>query len=312
MHEATTILTTVIALVVVFLFAIQKFSHQIQLVTGERLKKILNNFTDTPIKGVASGALITGILQSSTATSVILVGLVNANIITSFNAIGVVIGANIGTTITAQLVALNMTYIAPILVIIGFIISHVNSRFMKYGKSIFYFGIIFFSLFIISNTVEPLKDSAVIKNILASMNNPYSAIAIGAIITAIFQSSSVFTGLVVILAGSSLVSLPAAIGFMLGSNIGSPLTAIVASTGANFEAKKVAIAHVLFNIVGVLIFIPLIYPFMSLLRFISTDEVQQIVNAHFLFNIICAIICLIFFKRFENLVHKTTSLMYKS
>ena len=310
--NVTTIITTVLSLVVIFLFAIQKFSHQVQLIAGERLKAILNRWTDKPIKGVVSGALITSIMQSSTATSVVLVGLVNAGVIASYNAIGVVIGANIGSTITAQLVALNMTYIAPIIVIFGFIITHTQSRFRKYGKSIFYFGLIFLTLFIISNIVAPLKDNLDLQNILSAMNNPYKAILVGAIVTAILQSSSVFTGLILILTLQGLVTLPAAIGFMLGSNIGSPLTAIVASTSANFEAKKVAIAHVLFNVVGVLIFTPFIIPFEKLLRFISNNEIQQIVNAHFLFNITCAIICLAFFEHFEKLVRNVTKILYKN
>lgn len=310
--DTTTIITTVLSLVVIFLFAVQKFSHQIQLVAGERLKTLLHNFTNNPIKGVLSGALITGIMQSSTATSVILVGLVNAGLIASKNAIGVVIGANIGTTITAQLIVLNMTYIAPLIVIIGFIITHTQSRFKKYGKSIFYFGLIFFSLFIISNIVAPLKYNVGLQDFLSSMNDPYKAILIGAVITAILQSSSVFTGLTLILATNGFVTLPVAVGFLLGSNIGSPLTAIIASTSANFEAKKVAMAHIMFNIVGVLIFIPFIYPFISLLQLISDNEVQQIVNAHFLFNVICAILCLFFFNYFEKLVRKATKAMYKN
>ncbi|MES2223815.1 MAG: Na/Pi symporter [Patescibacteria group bacterium] len=310
--DTSTIITTVFSLIIVFLFAVQKFSHQIQRVAGDRLKNFLNNWTSTPIKGVLSGTLLTTILQSSTATTVILVGLVNASIITSRNALGVVIGANIGPSISAQLVALNMTYIAPIIVIVGFIISHTKTRFKRYGKAIFYFGVVFLSLFIIANIISPLKDNVDFQNILVAMSNPYKAIIAGAIITAILQSSSVFTGIVIILGSQGLITLPAAIGFMLGSNIGSPLTAIVASTSASFEAKKVAIAQILFNILGVLIFIPLIYPFMSLLEIISQNETQQIVNAHFLFNIICAILCLTFFDKFEKLVKQTTKIVYKN
>ncbi len=307
-----TIISTVLALVIIFLFAVQKFGHQIQMVAGERLKSLLHNFTNHPVKGALSGAFITAILQSSTATSVILVGLVNAGVMESINALGVVIGANIGTTITAQLVALNMTYIAPIIVICGFIIGHTHSRFRKYGKAIFYFGLTFLTLFIISNIVSPLKDNVDLQNFLHSMTDPYKAILVGIVITAIMQSSSVFTALTLILAGSGLISLPIAIGFMLGSAIGSPLTAIVASTSASFEAKKVAISHVIFNILGVIIFTPLLYPFVKLLRLISDNEIQQIVNAHFIFNITCAIICLVFFKYFERISKRITQILYKN
>lgn len=310
--DLSTTITTTLSLVVIFLFAVQKFSHQVQLIAGERLKGILHKTTNTPLKGVLSGALVTSIMQSSTATSVILVGLVDTGIIATYNAISVVIGANIGTTITAELVALNMTYVAPIIVITGFIISHTHSRFRKYGKSIFYFGIIFLSLFIISHIVAPLKDNSDLQNFLSSISGPYKSIVFGAFITAILQSSSVFTGLTLILVANGFVTLPVAIGFMLGANIGSPLTAIIASTSANFEAKKVAVAHVLFNLFGIIMFIPLLKPFMLLLNVISENAVQQVVNAHFLFNVVSAIVCLIFFNHFHKAVHTATKVLYKN
>jgi phosphate:Na+ symporter len=310
--DTTTIITTSLALVVIFIFAVQKFSRNIQRTAGERLKNILNRSTDKPYKGVIGGALVTGIIQSSTATSVILVGLVNAGVMQATNAISVVVGANIGTTITAQLVALNMTYISPIIVICGFIIAHTHSKFKKYGKGIFYFGVIFLSLFIISNIVSPLKDNIAIQNILSSTNNFYTSIIVGIIITAILQSSSVFTGLVLVFASQGLVTLPAAIGFMLGSNIGTPLTAIIASTSTGIDAKKVAISHMTFNILGVLLLLPFIQLFISLLGIISDNEIQQIVNAHFLFNTICAVVCIIFFDKFEKLVTIVTKTIYKN
>lgn len=309
--DTTTIFTTILAFVLVFLFAIQKFTHQIQIVAGEGLKAILNNWTNRPLKGILSGAFVTSILQSSTAVSVILVGLVNGGLLPSFNAIAVVVGANIGSTITAQLIAFNMTYIAPMMVIAGFIISHTHSRLRKYGKAVFYFGIIFLSLFIIQNLVAPLQDNDVFVGFLRSLDNPYSAIVAGAVLTAIFQSSAVLTGLVLILAGSSLVGLPMAIGFLLGASIGSPMMAIIASMSASIEAKKVAIAHLFFNILGFLVFLPIIMPFAKALEFTSSDLVQQIVNAHFVFNISSAVIIFIFFKQFERLVRHTTYAMYR-
>jgi len=308
--DASTIFTTILALVLIFLFAIQKFSHQMQHVAGKRLKSFLTRWSDNPIKGSFSGMLVTALLQSSTATSIILVGLVNAEIIPATNALSVVIGANVGGSITAQLVALKMTYIAPLVVIAGFILSHTHSRFKRYGKPIFYFGVIFFSLFIIGILAEPLKNHASFLAIIQSISNPFTALLAGALITFLFQSSSVLTGLVLILAGSGLIELPTAIGFMLGGNIGSPITALIASASASLEAKRVAIAHALFNYVGTLIYLPLITPFILLLQFISPDPVQQIVNAHFIFNASCAIVCLVFFKRFDSLARKVTSALY--
>ncbi len=310
--DTPAIITTVLSLVVVFLFAVQKFSHQIQRVAGDRLKSMLNNWTSTPIKGAASGAIITGIIQSSTATSVILVGLVNAGVLNATNAISVIVGANIGTTITVQLLALNMVYVAPLIVIGGFILYHTHSRFKKYGKAVFYFGIMFLSLFIISNIITPLKDNIELQGILSNVNNLYAAILIGIVVTPILQSSSVFTGLILILASQGLINLPASIGFMLGANIGTPLTAIVASSSASFEAKKVAMAHWLFNLGGVILLLPFFNIFIYILRIISDNEVQQIVNAHFLFNVIASIVCLVFFERFKKIVEFVTRSLYKN
>lgn len=309
--DTSTIFTTILALVLVFLFAIQKFTHQIQIVAGEGLKTILNKWTNRPLKGVLSGVFVTSVLQSSTAVSVILVGLVNGGLIPSYNAIAVVVGANVGSTVTAQLIALNMTYIAPMVVITGFILSHTHSRLRKYGKAIFYFGVIFLTLFIIKSQVAPLKDNLTFLYFLRSLENPYNAIVVGAVLTAIFQSSAVLTGLILILAGSSLVSLPMAIGFLLGSSIGSPMTAIVASMSASVEAKKVAIAHLFFNLIGFVIFLPLIFPFASAIEFTNPSLVQQIVNAHFTFNVSIALLCFVFFKYFDRLVEKSASLLYK-
>ena len=309
--STSTIFTTILALVLIFLFAIQKFTHQIQMMAGDRLRSILNRWTNRPLRGILSGVFVTSILQSSTAASVILVGLVNGGLIPSYNAIAVVVGANIGSTVTAQLIAFNMTYIAPIVVIAGFILAHTHSRLRRYGKAVFYFGIIFMSLFIIQNLVEPLQANEAFVAFLKSLDNPYSAIVVGAILTAIFQSSAVLTGLVLILAASGLVGLPMAIGFQLGASVGAPMTALVASMSASFEAKKVAIAHMYFNFIGFLIFLPLIGVFVRLIEFTNGSLTQQIVNAHFAFNVSIAILCFIFFKYFDALVEKTTVVLYK-
>ncbi len=307
----TTTFTTILALVVVFLFAIQKFGHQVERVAGPKLREIFHNFTNKPIKAIAVGTLVSSILPSSMAISVILVNLVNAGIIASYNAVGVVVGANLGIIVTSQLIALNMTYIAPIIVICGFIVSHTHSKFKRYGKAVFYFGVIFLALFIISILIEPLKGNPQFLSFLQSISNPYEAILVGAILTIMVQSGALFAGLVLILASGNLIGLPEAVGFLLGCGITPALTAVIASTSASLEAKKVAIANALFNIGGVILFAPFLYPFINLLRFISQNEVQQIVNATFIFNVTIAMLCFIFFKYFDKLVNKITVTLYK-
>lgn len=296
-------ITTILAFLVLFLFAVQKFSRNIQGVAGERFKTILDKSTKTPLRGLVAGTIVTGIIQSSTATSVILVSLVNAGIISFENSVGAIIGANIGTTLTAQLIALKMTYIAPLILISGFIISKTHNRFNKYGKPMFYFGVMFLSLLAVSYFLEPIKDIPEIKNIIGNSKSLWSTIIIGTIITAIIQSSSVFTGLIIILGGAGLLDIYQAIGFMLGSNIGTTATAFIASITANKDAKKVAIAHTVYNIIGVLIIIPFFNFFSKGIVFLTQDITQQIVNAHFLFNIISAILGIIFLKPFIKIVN---------
>ena len=164
--DITNNIITILSLVILFLFAIQKFSRHVEEMAGDRLKTILNNWTKTPLRGVIAGTILTAILESSTAATIILVGLVNSEIMPFISALGVVIGMNIGTTITAELIALNMTYLAPIVVIVGFVISHTHSRFRKYGKTVFYFGVMFLCLLMISFIIAPLKDDPSVISII--------------------------------------------------------------------------------------------------------------------------------------------------
>ncbi len=295
-------ISVIFSLILVFLFALQKFSHQIQLVAGEKFRGILEKFINHPIKGAVAGALITSVIQSSSATSVILISLVDAGISTFERVLPVLIGANIGSTITAQLIALKMTYVAPIIVIAGFIIAHSHSKFRKYGKSVFYFGMIFLSLLLISYFIEPITNHPLFISLLKS-DGYFATIAVGAIVTAIIQSSSIVTGIVILLAGEHAITLSQGVGIIMGSNIGSPVTALLASISAKFEAKKVAVAQFLFNVIGVLIFLPFLKLFELLLKGISSDITQQLVNAHFIFNFLTAILCLVFIKKFGDITN---------
>lgn len=304
--DLTNTVITVLALVIIFLVSIQKFSRHMQEIAGSHLKDILHNWTSTPLKGTLTGTILAAIIQSGTAATIITVGLVNSEIIPFINALGVVIGINIGTTITSELVALNMTYLAPTVVIIGFILSHTHSRFRKYGKAVFYFGMMFLSLLIISFLINPLRENPIVLNILQNSQGVYATMIIGAFATLFFQSGSVLMGLVILLSSGGLLGLPQAIGFIFGSNIGGPLASFIASIHANHEAKKVAVAQILFSLLGILIFLPLTIPFENLLGLITSNLSQQIVNAQLIFNGVTVIICLAFFKPFARLVSATT------
>ncbi|MEI8337914.1 MAG: Na/Pi symporter [bacterium] len=304
--DITNTIITVFALVFVFIVSIQKFSRHIEENAGVRLKEILNRWTSTPFKGTVAGTILAAIIQSGTAATIITIGLVNSELISFTSSLGVIIGINIGTTITSELVALNMTYVAPTVVIIGFILSRTHSRFQKYGKTIFYFGMMFLSLLLISLLLEPLKSNPSVLYILQNSQSLYATILIGILFTFFLQSGSILMGLAILLSASELLEINQAIGFIFGASIGGPLASFIASINASTEAKKVAVAQIIFNLFSILIFLPFVVPFENLLRFITTNVSQQIVNAQFIINMSTAILCLIFIKPFSKLVTLTT------
>ena len=304
--DLTNTIITVFALVFVFIVSIQKFSRHIEENAGVHLKEILNRWTSTSFKGAVAGTILAAIIQSGTAATIITIGLVNSQLISFASSLGVIIGINIGTTITSQLVALNMTYIAPTVVIVGFILSHTRSRFQKYGKTIFYFGMMFLSLLLISLLLQPLKSNPSVLFILQNSQSLYATILIGTMFTFFLQSGSILMGLAILLSSSGLLGIDQAIGFMFGSSIGGPLASFIASINANTDAKKAAVAQILFNLLTIILFLPFIVPFENLLQLITANVGQQIVNAQFIINIITAILCLIFIKPFSRIVTFTT------
>lgn len=296
------IFISVIALVLIFIFSINKFSKQISLVAGNKFKKILSQITKTPVWSTVTGTLVTSIFQSSTATTVMTVGLVNAGILSFYQSLGIVFGANIGTTITSQLIALNITAIAPFIIIFGFLLLKFGKKYNIYGKSVFYFGLVFFCISLITQIVAPLTQNESIMFALAKINSLPIAIIIGVIITVIFQSSSVTSGLILVMATSGLINLEQGIGLMLGANIGTTSTAIFASIPMGIEAKKTALAHLLFNFFGVLMILPFLPMFIRLLNSLGGDTAQKIANMHLMLNLFAAIVFLIFIKQFFKVI----------
>lgn len=299
----TGIIIPILTLVAIFLFGLQKFSKQINQEAGERFKRVLTVFTRTPLRGVALGTGFTALIQSSTATTVLLIALVDKGLLTFSNSIGVIIGANIGSTVTSQLVALDLANIAPYFVLVGFLVTYFGRSYNHLGKPIFYFGLVFFSLSLISLYIEPVKSNPEVIYLFSQITSVYAAIVTGAIFTAIIQSSGVTSGLVILLVGAGLLNLEQAIGVMFGANIGTTATALLVSISAGAGARKVAAAHFLFNTVGVLIFLPFISNFTTLVASFGGEIDQVAANAHLLFNIIIAVIFFIFIRPFEKLVN---------
>jgi len=293
--------------IILFLYGIEQFSHEVQVAAGEYFRNLIQRLTKTPLRGTAVGALVTALVQSSTATTVIMVGLVNAGIISFTASLGIIFGANLGTTLTSQLVALNLTAFAPIFILIGFIIGIIPGRYRIFGRPIFYFGLVFFSLSLISNVMAPYRTDPQLIALVALMDTVILQIAFGFIITNIFQSSSVTTGLVVVMSQNGLITPEVAIPILLGSNLGTPTTALLVATRMNTSAKRAAVAHFLFNFLGVLMFLPILGMFTTFIISLGGDAGQQVANAHLIFNLTCCIVFLIIIGPFSRLVMRIVS-----
>lgn len=277
-----------------FLFGMTYMGDGLQKAAGERMKNILAVLTKNKFMGLLVGTLVTMIIQSSSATTVMTVGFVNAGLMNLHQAIGIIMGANIGTTITALLVSLNINNIAPLFIGIG-VFLYLGAKKKKYkdiAQVVIGFGILFLGMDLMKNAVKPLQESAIFIDILSNLKNPGLGILAGFGITALLQSSSATTGLLIAVAASGCISIDMAFPIIFGQNIGTCVTALLSSVGASKAAKRASVMHLLFNVFGTLIFLlflakPVSY-FVS--NYVMTGIEKQIAAAHILFNIINVII----------------------
>lgn len=297
--------SSILAVMFVFLFAIEKFSKQIQYLAGDKFKLGLEKLTATPLRGTIVGSAITAIMQSSTAVSIMAISLVEGGLLSFTNSLGIIFGANIGTTITTSLIAFQLLEIAPFILVFGFLLMKVESKWKRFGKAVFYFGLIFSALFIISVLVEPLKTNPFIISILEHTSGIFLSIVIGVVLSTILQASSVVSGLAIILAGAGLIGFEQSFSIILGANIGTTTTGLIASLVVGKNAKRVAMAHFLFNVLGVLLILPFFSYFKDLMVFLSKSIEVQVAVGHVLFNVLSAIIALVLVRPFEWLVVKT-------
>ncbi|MFH1621936.1 MAG: Na/Pi cotransporter family protein [Candidatus Omnitrophota bacterium] len=290
-----------------FIYGIFMMGEGLQKAAGDRMRGLLKMLTGNPLMGAAVGTGITALIQSSSATTVLLVGFVNAGLMTLKQSIGVIFGANIGTTITAQIIAFKLTDLAlpAIAVGVGLHFFSNKKRWKDIGLFFLGFGVLFLGLKIMTSQVKPLSQDPAVKQIFISLSrNPILGVLVGAIFTAIFQSSSVTTGLVITLATLGLIDISAAIYLILGCNIGTCITAILASIKANFSAKRAAVAHVLFNVFGTIIAFFLLPIYKSIVLWSSADIARQCANFHTVFNVVNTIIFLPLINYFTMLVTK--------
>lgn len=292
----------IIGSISLFVYSIFSFDHLIRKHASEKLKGLLQSMTSTPVRGVVFGFVTSAIIQSSSALTTLLASLADAGLISFYNSLGVIFGANIGTTITAQLIAYNFATLSPVIILLGLLCLRWGGRYKNYGKPVIYFGLLFFSIYLISYFVSGISEGYITQYV-SLISNLYIAIFAGIIASIVFQSSSVVTGVVLVMAGMGHFDLSQSVGLVLGANIGTTSTVLIASTVLGKEAKKVAVAQFLFNFLGVLIMLPFINIFYNIVRWFDGDIIHQVANIHLLFNVVCAIIFLIAIKPFAWLVN---------
>ena len=282
-----------------FLYGMQMMSNGLEAAAGNKMKAILEKLTSGRIRGVLVGAGITAVIQSSSATTVMVVGFVSAGLMSLKQAVGVIMGANIGTTITGQLIALDVSAIAPLIAFIGVAMTVFlkSEKAQHIGEIIAGLGVLFIGMDMMSGAMEPLRDSPAFTQLVTNFDNPVIGILVGAGFTAVIQSSSAAVGILQALALSGLVGLPQAVFVLFGMNIGTCITAVLAAIGTKTEAKRTTVIHLMFNIIGTMIFtvICLATPFTALMESLTPgNPVQQIANVHTVFNIVTTLVLLPF------------------
>lgn len=289
-----------------FLFGMNKMSDNLQAVAGSEMRRILKKLTNTPFKGVLVGLGVTALIQSSSATTVMMIGLVNTGIMTLGQAVGVVMGANIGTTVTAQLIAFNIGKYAFAIVAAGVVLLFIRkSRVMeRWSQIIIGFGLLFIGLNVMSASVSPLKDSEAARNLMISLSgNPIMGILVGTLFTMMIQSSSASVGIVIVLANTGLIPYEGALYLVFGDNIGTTITAWLASIGGSYTSRRVALVHTLFNLVGTIIFGTLTYLgiYTQIVNHLTPGNIyageniaRHVANGHTFFNVFNTILMLPF------------------
>jgi len=309
--------TSLLGGLALFLFGMDQMADGLKAVAGERMKIILAKLTTNRFMGAATGAFVTAIIQSSSVTTVLVVGFITAGLMSMSQSIGVIMGANIGTTITAQIIAFKVTKAALFMVASGFgmLFFSRQEKIRQYGGILMGLGLVFFGMSVMSDAMEPLRSYQPFLHLMAHMDNPLIGILVAAAFTGLIQSSSATTGIVIVMATQGFITLQAGIALAFGANIGTCITALLASIGKPREALRAALVHVLFNVFGVLLwyrFIPQLAEFVTWLSpshpelsgaaRLAAETPRQIANAHSTFNVANTVIFIGFAGQFARLV----------
>jgi phosphate:Na+ symporter len=290
--------------VALLIYGIKIMGDALQDLAGDRMRKLISSLTSTPLKGVAAGAVVTMIIQSSSATTVMVVSFVHVGLMTLSEGFSVIMGANIGTTIIAQLIAFNISQYSIITAVFGALltIAGKNERQKQMGTGLIGFALLFIGMEMMQDAMNFLQGR---RELFAVANNfPIVGLAVGALVTAAVQASSATVGLTMVMAAQGLLDLRSAVAIIFGDNIGTTITAVIASWGGNRSAKQAAAAHVMFNVLGSVIMMIFLGPFSRLVELTSSDIARQVANSHSLFNIINTCIFLPFITPYTNLIRR--------
>jgi phosphate:Na+ symporter len=302
-----------------FLFGMEQMADSLKAAAGERMKLILAKLTANRFMGAITGAFVTAIIQSSSVTTVLVVGFITAGLMSMAQSIGIIMGANVGTTITAQIIAFKVTKFALVMVAIGFsmLFFSKQEKIKQYGGILMGLGLVFFGMSIMSDAMKPLRSYQPFLDMMTSMENPFIGILVAAAFTGLIQSSSATTGIVIVMATQGFITLQAGIALAFGANIGTCVTALLASIGKPREAVRAGVVHILFNVFGVLLWISFIpqlaefvtwlspaHPELSGTDRLASEAPRQIANAHTVFNIMNTLIFIGFTSQFARLVEK--------
>lgn len=286
--DLTAIVLGVVAGLALFLYGVTNLANGMRAVAGDRMRQILARATTNRFAGVASGTLATAVLDSSSVTIIMVIALVDAGLLPFVQSLGVILGANIGTTISSQLIALDVGKYAPIVMVVGLLLQLLgrSEHARQAGTAVMGLGLVFFGLTQMGTAVEPLKASGQFTQLMSRLESPLLGVAAGALTTLVLQSSSATVGIAITLASQGLLTLPAGIAIMLGAEIGTCADTLFATLGRSREALRAGIFHLLFNVATVSLGLLLLGPLTSLATALGGDAARQIANAHVAFNVL--------------------------
>lgn len=301
------IILSVLAGLALFLYAVNSLSETMKSLVGSKSNRLLKRFTKNLLMSVITGLITTIILDSSSAVIILTIVLVNSGHLTFKNAMGIVLGANIGTTISSQIIAMDIGKFSPLFLVSGLILMMISKSdsINKTGRAVLYFGVLFFGLFTMERAVEPLKNSPIFYEWIKSLDSPYKATISGAIITLLIQSSSATVGMAIVLAKKGLLSLAAGVGIMMGAELGTVADTLIATLKGSRQAIKTGIFHLIFNLLSIIAGLILFKPFVELVKLTGGNSSNEhlLANAHVLFNVLGVVLFIGFTPLIERMLN---------